>query len=209
VLRLEPRRLDRSAGWLWRAAGLAFTSVVLLALVFGFGMRRTGEASAAHSSRAVPAEKLAAASIDVSLSRSPVSEKVPEKAPGKNLGQDSGQVSSLAVSPPAIPSDGNSNHVSKKSRVASAIAPTAIASTDSPRATVSLTHGDDSIAPDTVIYFDQRTFDEAASRANSSKRFEDRYPSSRKQSGGVIAANTVTPDDNPAPKPAKQDSAFK
>jgi hypothetical protein len=212
--RLEPQRLDRSAGWFWRAAGLAFTSVVLLALVFGFGMRRTGEASAAHSSRAVPAEKVAAASIDVSLSRSPVPEKVPEKAPGQNPGKDSGQVSSLAVSPPAIPSDGNSNHASKKSRVATAIAPTtiaptAIASTDSPRATVSLTHGDDSIAPDTVIYFDQRTFDEAASRANSSKHFEDRYPSSRKQSGGVIAANTVTPDDNPSPKPAKQDSALK
>jgi hypothetical protein len=202
--RLEPQRLDRSAGWFWRA-GLAFTGVVLLALVLGFGMRRTGEASAAQSSRAGPAKKVAAASTDVSLSRSPVPEKAPEKAPGK----DSGQVSSLAVSPPAIQSDGNSNHASKKSRVANAGAPTAIASTDSPRATVSLTHGGDLIAPDTVTYFDQRTFDEAASRANPSKRFEGRYPSSRKQSGGVIAANTVTHYDNPAPKAAKQDSAIK
>jgi hypothetical protein len=37
----EPQRRDRFAGWFWRAA-LTFASVVLLALVVGFGMRRTG-----------------------------------------------------------------------------------------------------------------------------------------------------------------------
>jgi hypothetical protein len=66
------------------------------------------------------------------------------------------------------------------------------------------------IAPDTVTYFDQHAFDEPASRAETSQRSAGRYPSSRTQSGGgVIAANTVTLNDKPAPKGAKQESDIK
>ena len=64
--RQSPSRRDRSAGWFWRAA-LIFASVVLLAVVLGFGMRRTGKA-AAQSSAALSVEKVAAASTEVNLS---------------------------------------------------------------------------------------------------------------------------------------------
>ena len=77
------------------------------------------------------------------------------------------------------------------------------------RTTVSRQHGNDLIAPDTVTYFDQRTFDQAASRAKTSQ------PSTLPQTisgkhDGVIAENTLTVlNSNPAPKAAKPDSAIK
>jgi hypothetical protein len=74
---------------------------------------------------------------------------------------------------------------------------------------VSRRHGDDLIAPDTVTDFDQHTFDEPASRAETSQRSAGRYPSARTQSGGVVAANTVTLNDKPAPKGAMQESDIK
>jgi hypothetical protein len=66
----EPQPFHRPAGWFWRAR-LTFTSVMLLAVVLGFGMRRSGKASEQNSG-AVSAEKTAAD---------------PEKNPGKAPGQ--------------------------------------------------------------------------------------------------------------------------
>ena len=83
------------------------------------------------------------------------------------------------VSPPAIKSDDNSNHTPKESQVAKTAADAASGGAMVPRR-----HGDDLIARDTVTYLN------------------------RKQDG-VIAANTVTLDDKPAPKAAKPDSGIK
>ena len=126
--REKPQPPDRPTGWRWRAA-LIFASVVLLALVLGFGMRRTGKASA-QGSAAAPAEKVAAASTDVGLSSGAIPERDPQKDPG--------QVLAVPVPPPAAPairSEGDSNHAPEESPVAKAgpaTASTAKASTAKP-----------------------------------------------------------------------------
>jgi hypothetical protein len=188
--RREPPRHDRSAGWFWRTA-LALASVVLLALVLASGMRRTS-----WSAGAGLAEKIAAASTDVSLLSVPVAERVPEKGPGRYL----------AVVPPAIKSEQNSDHMRKESQVANAEAVTAAAATAG--AILPRRHGDGLIARDTVTYFHQRTFAEAASRAGMPQRFPIRHRRSRKHDD-VIAANTVALEDKPVPKAAKPDSGIK
>jgi hypothetical protein len=195
--RREPPQRDPSAGWFWRAA-LALASVVLLALVLAFGIRWTSEVSASQGSGAGPAEKIAAASTDVSLLSAPVAERVPEKGPGR----------SLAVEPPAITSEQNSDHMRKESQVAKAEAVTAAAATAGRGAIVPRRHGNGLIARDTVTYFHHRSFAEAASRAGTSQRFAIRHRSSRKHDD-VIAANAVALEDKPVPKAAKQDSGIK
>jgi hypothetical protein len=180
---------DRPAGWPSRGTALTVVSAVLLALVLSYGVRRTNKASAQSFG---PTEK-ASPSTGVSLS----SAANPKKGPGR--------VSALAVSPPAIKSEQNFDQTPKESHVA-----TAGAASAGSGAMVSRRQGDELIAPDTVTYFDQLTFDEPASRAETSQRSAGRYPSSRTQSGGgVIAANTVTLSDKPAPKGAKQESDVK
>ena len=170
---------DIPAGWsFWRIA-LTVASAVLLALVLGFGMRRTGRASAAQNS--------AAATTDMNLLN----------ATGHNA--DAGK---NPVSPPANKSEQNSNYMPKESQVAKTAAATANGGAVVPRR-----HGDDLIARDTVTYFHQRTFDEAAPRAKASHPSATLQPSSRKLDG-VIAANTVT-NSKPASKAAKQDSGVK
>src|SRR6202162_1620606 len=130
---------DLPAGWsFWRIA-LTVLSAVLLALVLGFGMRRTGRASAAQNS--------AAASTDMNL----LNATGHNKDAGKN-----------PVPPPANNSEQNSNRMPKESQVAKAAAATADSG-----AVVRRRHGDDLIARDTVTYFHQRTFDEADSRAKA------------------------------------------
>jgi hypothetical protein len=175
----ERKWRDRSAGWSsWRIA-LPVLSAALLALALGFGMRRTGRASAAQNS--------AAASTGMNLLN----------ATGHN--QDAGK---NPVPPPANKSEQNSNDMAKESQVAKAAAATADRGAVAPRR-----HGDDLIARDTVTYFEKRTFDGAASSAKASHPSATLQPSSRKREG-VIAANTVT-NSNPASKTAKQDSSVK
>ena len=172
---------DIRTGWSsWRIA-LTVVIVVLLALVLGFGMRRTGKASAAQNS--------GAASRDMNL----LNATVPQKNAGKN-----------PVLPPAIKSDANSNHTPKESQVTKAAAPTA-----SSGAMISRRHGDDSIARDTVTYLDNRTADKAASGAKTSQPSSSRQPISGKHDG-VIAANAVSVlTSNPVPKATKPDSGIK
>jgi len=158
-----PQRRDSSAGWRWRAA-LTFASVVLLALVLGFGIRRTGKASAQNSG-AAPVEKVAAASTDVDLS-SPVG---PEKDPG--------QVSALATLPSAIKLEANSGQAPKESPVATAEAATARSSASSPGPRISRRHADGLIARDTVTYLDERY--KSAPNAKPANHFAGRHPSSR------------------------------
>ena len=180
---------DRPAAWPSWGTALAVVSAVLLALVLSYGVRWTNKASAQSSG---PTEKVSPAT-GLSLS----SAANPKKGPGK--------VSALAVSPPAIKSEQNFDQTPQESDVL-----TAGAASAGSGAVVSRRHGDDLIAPDTFNYFDQDTFDEPASRAETPQLSAGRYPSSRTQSdGGVIAANTVTLNDKPAQKKAKQESNIK
>jgi len=176
---------DIPAGWSSRCIALTVVSAVLLTFVLGFGMRRAGKASAAQNS--------ATASTDVNL--------LSATSPKKDAGKD-------PVAPPAIKPGGNSDRTPKESQVAKAGAPTAATATMASGATVPRRHGDDLIARDTVTYFHQRTLPEAASRAGTSQRFAVQHRSSRKQDD-VIAANTITPNEKPAPKAAKPDSGVK
>jgi hypothetical protein len=189
----EPQPFHRPPGWFWRA-GLTFASVMLLALVLGFGMRRSGKAPAQNFG-AVSAEKIAAASTDVNLLSAADPEKDTEKDPGK----DPGQVASTAAPPPAIKSQGNSDLAPEESPVAKTDTAAAAATPPaaSPRARVSgrvsRRHGDDLIAPDTVTYLDKHAAENAAARAK-----------------GVVAANTVTDLSNTsAPNAAKPNSGVK
>ncbi len=154
-LRWKPLLTGRSVAWYWRAA-LSFAAVVLVAMVLGFGIRQTGNASAdpssGASSGAEPVEKIAAPATDVDL------------LSAADAGKDSGQLPASAVSPlttrPALKSDGNSDHAPKESPVAKAAASTANASTarasiPSPRAKISPKHGDDLVARDTPSCFRQ------------------------------------------------------
>jgi hypothetical protein len=227
--REEPQPPDRPTGWRWRAA-LTFASVVLLALVLGFGLRRTGKASA-QGSAAAPAENVAAASTDVGLSSGAIPARDPQKDPGQVLAA------------PAIRSEGNSNHAPEESPVAKAGAATASianasiaepsiaepsiakpssatpsaakASTTKPstaQAEAMTSHrlGADLVARDTVTYFDERASNETARRAKPAKRFAQQHQRSGKYNGGVIAANTVTYfDKKPTPKAANRNSGVK
>jgi hypothetical protein len=183
--RQAPQRRGHSAGWLWRAA-LTFVGVAVLAVIIGFGMRRTGKA-VAQSSGAVPVEKLAAASTDVNSLSAADSEKDSGKAPR--------QVSASAM-PPATNLDRNSGHLPKESPVARTGPSAATASSDGPRSGISRRHGNDLIARDTVTYldkrFEQRASNRRAPKAKPAKPLARRHSSSRKHDGGVIAANTVT-----------------
>jgi hypothetical protein len=173
---------DRSAGWPWRAA-LTFASVVLLAVVLLFSMRRTSKA-AAQSSEALPVEKIAAASTGVNL-LSVGAEQDPARDPG--------QVSTAPWPPPTVDSEGNSRHAPKEAQVAKAGRATV-----SPRTAVSR---DELIARDTVTYLDKRF--EPTPKAKPGR---PRLPGgirSRTTHGGVIAANTVTYLNKPAPKAPK------
>jgi hypothetical protein len=179
------QRCDRSAGWP-RHAALTFASVVLLAVVLGFSMRRTSK-GAAQSSEALPVEKIAAVSVDVN----PLSAVGAEKDPAR----DPGQVSAVPL-PTPVDSEGNSSHAPKEAQVAKGGVPTA-----SSRTAVSRKRGDDLIAPDTVTYLDKRF--EPAPKAKPAKPLARRHPKSHTHGGGVIATNTVTYPNKPAPKTAK------
>jgi hypothetical protein len=233
--REKPQPPDRPAGWFWRAA-LIFASVVLLALVLGLGMRRTGKASA-QGSAAAPTENVAPASTDVGVSSGATPERDPKKDPG--------QVLAVPVPPPAAPairSEGNSNHAPEESPVVKAGAATAStakssiakASTAKPSTTkASIAKASTAkastakpstaqaeamtshrlgaeIARDTVTYFDERASNETALRAKPAKRFARQHQRSGKYNGGVIAANKVTYfDKKPAPKAANHNSGVK
>jgi hypothetical protein len=176
------KRRYRSAGWPWRAA-LTFASVVLLAVVLLFSMRRSGKA-AAQSSEALPVEKIAAASTGVNLL---------SIGAEKDAARDPGQVSTVPWPPSAVDSEGNSRHAPKEAQVAKAGRATV-----SPRTAVSR---DELIARDTVTYLDKR-FEPTP----TAKPGRPRLPGgirSHTTHDGVIAANTVTYLNKPAPKTAK------
>ena len=222
--RRELRARKRPERWQWRAA-LAFTSMVSLALVLGFGLH--------YSEKAIPpvpgasaTEKVAVPSID-SYPSSAASEDVLQK----DSTTVPGQISNLPASPSAAqwgwawdrtPKDstvGNAeDEVVKASIVNKTIVNNTIVNNTINDKTIndktnagkvpinetgrSRTHDDSSIAPDTVTYFDGR-HQPIVPKAQPAKRLAWRDPTPHKHSGGVVAANTVTYLNKPIPKPAK------
>jgi hypothetical protein len=188
-----PQPFDQSSGPFRNVALTLASMVLLMALGLGFSMRRGNKASA-PSSGAASAGSIATAPI----------------IPGKDTGKHQGQVSALPVSPAATKPEAHPDNAPQQSPGATINNPAAKAPTAAPTPTeiptktvgtkVSGGHGDGLIARDTVTYFDQRSFDKAAS---------SRQPISGKRDG-VIAENTVTVlNNNPTPKAAKPDSAIK
>jgi hypothetical protein len=191
-----------SAGWRWRAT-LTFASIVLLAVVLAFSMRRPGKA-AEQSHETLNAEKVAAASGDVNpLDVNPAHIN---SATNSSTAADSaispagsGNPSSATSSPAAANSD--SGHApqgaQKNAQIAKAPSPAATA-----HARVSHKDEQDLIARDTVTYLDKRF--EPASKAKQKTARTSQHPKPRPHSGGVIAANSVTYlNKKPAPKAAK------
>ncbi len=177
---------NRSGGWPWRVA-LAFAGVALLAAILGFGLNWTGKAGG-QSSGALPVEKIADASADVK----------PLSAIGAEEGATSipGQILVLPLPPSAVDSKGNSSHAPKEEQVAKVGGPT------SPRIAVSRKRVDDLIARDTVTYLDKRY--EPATKAKAAEpRVTAGVRNHTTHGAGVIAANSVTYFNKPAPKGAK------
>jgi hypothetical protein len=126
------------ASWQWRAA-LAFASLVLLAVVLGFGARHSSKA--AEKSSGVSSVEGVVASTGVPPSRAVGAEENPAVEPG--------QIASVPWWPPAD-SEPNSSHALKEPQVAKSAIPAA-----NPRTAVSGKRDNDLIARDTVIYFDK------------------------------------------------------
>jgi hypothetical protein len=175
----------RSAGWPWRAA-LILILIALPAAVLGFGIRRTGKA-AARSSETLPAEKLAAVSRGVNLPSAVGAHKDGARYPGQVL---------AVPLPPTVEkeSGGNFRHAPKEVQVAKVGVPTA-----SPRNSIS---PDDLIARDTVTYLDKRFEPTPKAKPSKSGLPGDirGHPTHR---SGMVAANTVTSINKPAPKAVK------
>jgi hypothetical protein len=178
--------------------------VLIMALGLGFSMRR-GNKTAGQGSGAAPAPSISSAWI------------VPEIDSGKHQGQ----VPALPVAAPATKAEGHPDNAPKQSPVAKIDNPAVKVLTEAPTkpSTEALTktvgtrfssrHGDGLIARDTVTYLDQHTSDQASSRAKTSQPSTLPQPISGKHNG-VIAENTITvPNNNSAPKAAKQDSGIK
>ena len=173
-----------AASWRWRVA-LTFATVVVLALILGFGLRRTGKAAAQSSSEAV-ADKLAIASSPGTLLNASVPEKdsandiVVAAAPDQKAAKDPGHAGGRTIVAKTETQSAKTSHAVPKR--------------------ASRSH-DDVVARDTVVYLDDRY--KPVPKTRSAKNTTRRHPTARKRSGEVIAANKVTYLDKPAPKPAK------
>jgi hypothetical protein len=194
-----PRR-DRSAGWRLRAT-LIFVGMVLLAVVLAFGIRRAGKATEQNSGT-LSVDKIAAASADVNplyvnpLDTNPLGVNPMTVGDSGTDPVGPGNVSGSALPPAAVNSAGISGHAPEKVQIAKVAGPAA-----SPQAGVSRKDGHDFIARDTVIYLDKRF--EPAPKAKQATALARRHPKPRPHSGGVIAANSVTYLNKPAPKAGK------
>lgn len=165
-----------SAGWRWRAA-LTFASVISLALVLAFGLRRNGSASA-QSAAMVPAEKVAAASTSA------------------NLLSPTDTIANTAQIPPTP------RPVLKESRPPIAASSSKIAAKTAPR-----DREDGLIARDTVTYLDKgfapRALAKSGSNTKPGKQVASKHPRPSRHRDEVIAANKVTYLNKPAPKVVK------
>jgi hypothetical protein len=163
---------SRSARWPRRAA-LILVSLVLLAVVLGFSMRRTSK-GAARSSEVLPVDEMSTASTGVNL--------LSAVGAGKDPGRDPRQVSALSLPPVAADSQGNYSHPPSGAQVAKVRVPLA-------RSQIMVSR-DDLIARDTVTYLDKRY--EPTPKAKPAKPRLHGGTRSHSTHGGGIAANAAT-----------------
>jgi hypothetical protein len=177
---------EHSAGWPWGAA-LTFAAVVLLAVILGFGMWRPSK-PASQSFAALPVQKEWAPTGVSQLSVTGAE---------KDRAQQRGQFTTVPSPPHSLHSKENSIPTSQEAQLARVEAPTA-----SPGASVSRQLGEDLIAHDTVTYLDKRF--EPVPKAKPAKTGSvTSLRSHTPHDGGIIAADTVTYVNKPAPKAAK------
>ena len=179
-------RSDPFAGWSWRVA-LTFAGVVLLALVLVFSVRRTDRAGG-QASEALPGG-IGAASTGVS----PMSSAVKAE---NDSARNQAQASVVALPAPAPGSQENSSRAPKEAHGAKLPASTANPETGG------LTKPDGLIARDTVTYLDKRF--EPAQKTKSAGVPAFRHPKPPAH-GDLIAPNTVTYLNRPAPKDTKHE----
>ena len=198
----------------FRRDAMIFASVMLLALVLGYGIRRSdsNKVSAQNSGAVLSekTEKVAAAATGVNLLNAAAPEKdlekIPEEDSGKDASKDAGKLALSLAPPPAIKSEGNSSQVPNESQVAKPIIAAARTSIVTAPNKISRRHSNDFIARDTVTYLDKRF--KPVPKRKSTKKLAHRHPASHKQ-GGIVAANTVAYLNNPpASKTAKRNSAL-
>ena len=156
-----PPRPGLPLGWYWPAA-ITFAAIVVLALVLGFGMRRTGK-TATLIPGASPAGKTAPASPEISQ-LSPVNT---QKDIGHDVAEASPQVPASATPVPATKPAAGTVVAAAQLTVTKAAATTRKASIVPIPATKRISHSrkaishrpahadDDLVAPDTVTYLDQ------------------------------------------------------
>jgi hypothetical protein len=199
----QSQRSNRPARSFKRDA-MIFASVLLLALVLGYGIRRSDSAKAsAQKSGAAPAGKtqtVAAASTRVNLTMPANS------VPANSAKVTEKDVMKPAIAPATINTQANSNRLptqSQPEKPPAAVARTSIAATP---AKISRNHDDGLIARDTVTYLDQRF--KPVRKPKATKTLAHGKPRSHNRDG-IVAANSVTYLNNtPAPKTTKQNSAL-
>ena len=183
---------NRSARSAWGAA-LMLACIALLALVFAFGVRPSA------MSRDISGDR---------ISGSPAKDKLPAALDsGNNPAKSPGPAATAA---PASAPKPEANSALQPTASPIALPPKASASEALPlpaKSGASAQH--DSIAQDTVIYFDKHAAETAPSGKPEARSVAGRR-NPRTVRSGVIAANTVTYfNTKPAAKPAKPDSADK
>ncbi len=183
----------RPAGWFWQPA-LTFAGAVMLALILGLLVRRTGKAAALISGTSSPAKVLIASAETNSLSVPNAVDNTVKNPDETSLkGVDPQQPSVATIEPPV------SKRPAAKAR---AVKAPATKDVTNPKTRVPHKHGDELVAHDTVTYLDPHF--KPAPKSNSTKHVATKHPTRGKHSGGVIAANSVTYLNNtPAQKPAK------
>ncbi len=175
----------RVPSWGWRVA-LTFTTVVVLALLLGFGLRRSGKAVAQSSSEA-GADKLATATSAGTSLDTGVPEKdssngvVAAAAPEQKAAKDPSHAANRTIATKAETRSGRTLHPVQKR--------------------ASRSHDDGDVARNTVVYLDDRY--KPVPKTQAAKNAGRHHATTHKRSGEVIAANKVTYLDKPAPKPAK------
>jgi hypothetical protein len=197
----KPQARNRSARSFKRDA-LIFASVMLLALVLGYGIRRSGSDTtkpSAQNSGAVQSgnpETVAAASTSVNL--------VPAGSSVNAAVEDAARPAPELPQPLAIDSGVNSSQPPQQPQAMKPPAVVARTSIASKPARIPHKHDGDLVARDTVTYLD-KSF-KPAPKPKSTKTLAHRKPGSHKH-GGIVAANSVTYlNHSPAPKTTKQNS---
>jgi hypothetical protein len=205
------QRFGRS---LFRASSLraviTLASIVVLALILAFGLRRPGK-TAAQSPATTAGGSVSASIADVHASNSTGAAKDPQaKDPQTEPSPNTRPVSEFASRQALAPG----NDSARVSRIASAaknepkiepkIEDKIVPAATSVRVAASTKHSNDSVAPNTVTYLDQRYKPALSHRSVKYEAAKKTRPHSASVRHDGVAANTVIYLDHPLPpQPAK------